>query len=391
MCDAVSSLKSSVILVALSLLPGAIASYTSLGLAVAAAVIYLGYRQIPSERLARLTSIIETTETQLKKAKSICARAMASLTEVEEQLLHAKRTASETKVRLLKIDEKEYWMEYLRTIREITQSIEDCGLDVKDIQTDILIIMEEETQRKISEGVGEARSVLATIHSVLPHVPRKIRRRRGAQSPDQSIFGIQHLERLAVLKCDYLRDSKVPCWKPKTSLHLQYEQPSLLPEICRHSGSTLPRTLRRHFLHWPSLRTRVHGGFPNVPPAPSERLTRLEARLVANSQLLDEAKEACRLRATRSLLELEERLLRLRFSGNFQSCLRGHCAVIRTKRAGSEGKIRLLKAEEQETWTVYLQTIREVMQTTSECGTDMKEIRTDVLVSTLILYAKEHR
>ncbi|KAJ7607529.1 hypothetical protein FB45DRAFT_1040211 [Roridomyces roridus] len=163
-----SSLKSSVILVALSLLPGAIASYTTLGLAVAAAVIYLGYRQLPSERLGRLASIIEATETQLKNAKSICARAMASLTEVEERLLHAKSTASETKVRLLKLDETESWMDYLRTIRGIIQSIADCGLDVKDIQTDILkIVMEEETQRKISEGIGEARSVLATIHSAL--------------------------------------------------------------------------------------------------------------------------------------------------------------------------------------------------------------------------------
>ncbi|KAJ7607512.1 hypothetical protein FB45DRAFT_1011280 [Roridomyces roridus] len=194
MCNTVSSLKSSAILVTLSLLPGAIASYTTLGLAVAAAVIYLGYRQLPSERLGRLASIIEATETQLKNAKSISARAIASLTEIEERLLQAKREASETKVHLLKVDEKESWMDYLRTIREIIQSIADCGLDVKDIQTDIWIVMEEETQRKISEGVGEARSVLATIHSALPHAPRKIRRRRGAQSTDQSMSEEKYAE-----------------------------------------------------------------------------------------------------------------------------------------------------------------------------------------------------
>ncbi|KAJ7607558.1 hypothetical protein FB45DRAFT_947911 [Roridomyces roridus] len=187
MCDAISSLESAATVWAPSILPQAVLSYTGISIVLALAIFYMAYRQIPSEKLARLTSQMGVDEKLLDEAKTRCPRTMRGLLELEERLLQVKRTASEVKIRLLKAEEEEVWKDYLQTIREVMQTISDCRIDMKEIRTDILVIMEEETQRKLSEGVNKTRVTLATIYTPILHVPLNIRRRRGARPESISV------------------------------------------------------------------------------------------------------------------------------------------------------------------------------------------------------------
>ncbi|KAJ7455021.1 hypothetical protein B0H11DRAFT_259738 [Mycena galericulata] len=87
MCDTISSLKSSAIFWALSLVPGAIASYTGFSVTCASLGIYFLQRQRPSEKLGRLEDAIKLTEETLERAQMSGLRRFVALEGLERRLL----------------------------------------------------------------------------------------------------------------------------------------------------------------------------------------------------------------------------------------------------------------------------------------------------------------
>ncbi|KAJ7726810.1 hypothetical protein DFH07DRAFT_945959 [Mycena maculata] len=171
MCDPVASLKSSAIFWLTSLLPATVGSYTGLGLTSASLAIYIIHRQSPPERLRRLKDTIKASEEILAHAKSECSRDFASLMSMDRHLLEAKLSASQIQSRIWKAASEENWKDYVQTVWEILQSINKCAKEVREIQRDALLTIEDERQRQISEGIEESWKVqAAVVHSPTYHV-----------------------------------------------------------------------------------------------------------------------------------------------------------------------------------------------------------------------------
>ncbi|KAJ7607539.1 hypothetical protein FB45DRAFT_1131338 [Roridomyces roridus] len=184
MCDIATAVKSATFLWVLPLLPNAIASYTGIAVGLASTAIYIAYRQTPSQKLGRLQEAITATADMLNNAKVECVRSSATMLYLEDRLLQAQLTASETQVKLLKARDEETWTEYFDTLRQIVDDTNNCTVDVREIHIETLLALEEEKQRKISSGMRETREVLSAIQSPI-HLgpdPRATRRRVEAVS-----------------------------------------------------------------------------------------------------------------------------------------------------------------------------------------------------------------
>ncbi|KAJ7607538.1 hypothetical protein FB45DRAFT_1011294 [Roridomyces roridus] len=185
MCDIIevaTAVRSASLLWALPLLPNVIASYTGLALGFVSTAIYIAYRQTPSQKLGRLQDAITATADVLNGAKQDCARSSATMLDLEDRLLQAQLTASETQVKLLKARDEETWTEYFDALRRIIEETNKCAADVRDIPIEMLLALEKEKQRKISLGMKETREVLAAIQSPIRPDPRTARRRGEAAS-----------------------------------------------------------------------------------------------------------------------------------------------------------------------------------------------------------------
>ncbi|KAF8192756.1 hypothetical protein K438DRAFT_1935015 [Mycena galopus ATCC 62051] len=101
-----------------------------LGLGAASAVIiYAATHQSPSHTLRRVEDAINVVKEIVKYAKANCAR-------------------DQIHTRLLETGGVEAWEEYLRNIRGILQSMNECAGKVKKIQTSTLLTIEAERQRQ---------------------------------------------------------------------------------------------------------------------------------------------------------------------------------------------------------------------------------------------------
>ncbi|KAJ7704044.1 hypothetical protein B0H17DRAFT_1193961 [Mycena rosella] len=171
MCDAVSTLQTSFILGALSLVPGNTSPYITIGLASVLLAVYAVHHYGPTQRLARLEDAIMATETILEGAKLDCARDHMTLVGRGRRLLEAKLSASNIQTKILQVRDGT-WEEYFQAIKEIMEMITECAKDVKAIQTSTLVTIEAERQRRLSEGIKESHEVFnAVVRSPTPSEP----------------------------------------------------------------------------------------------------------------------------------------------------------------------------------------------------------------------------
>ncbi|KAJ7474819.1 hypothetical protein FB451DRAFT_1174249 [Mycena latifolia] len=163
MCDnAYYTLQSSIVIWALSLIPGSIFCYVILALACASLMIYAAHRIRPSTRLERLNNALTTTTEILARAKSECLRDLLDLADKETVLLQVKLSASKIQTRLLEARDAS-WETYLHKIRAISHSLDRCERQVRELQTSTLLIIESENQRKLAEHINESREIVNMV------------------------------------------------------------------------------------------------------------------------------------------------------------------------------------------------------------------------------------
>ncbi|KAJ7704080.1 hypothetical protein B0H17DRAFT_1127096 [Mycena rosella] len=176
MSNPTSTLQTSLLFGALSMLPGNTFPYIALGLASASLGAYAVQHYSPSQRLLRLEHAITATEEILAGAKLNCARDHMTLIERGGLLLEAKLSASEIQTKILEPRDKTR-EEYFQAFKEIMEDISKCTKDVKEIQTATLLTIEAERQRKLSEGIKDSEDVFnAVVRSPTRHAQLPSRR-----------------------------------------------------------------------------------------------------------------------------------------------------------------------------------------------------------------------
>ncbi|KAF7356282.1 hypothetical protein MVEN_00960000 [Mycena venus] len=168
MCDTVST---SIIMATLSLVPNK--GYILLGLGSASLLIYAANRQRPSHKLGQVEGKIKVAEEILKRAKASSARNHVEMMDDTSRLLEAKISASKIRDRLLKTQSVTTWkelVEYLQDLRDISQRINQCAKEVKEVHTSTLLTIEAERRRQFSEGIKECRELQDTVVAHTPLV-----------------------------------------------------------------------------------------------------------------------------------------------------------------------------------------------------------------------------
>ncbi|KAJ6492841.1 hypothetical protein C8R47DRAFT_1070365 [Mycena vitilis] len=171
MCgDEIPDLKYSLLLSVPALIPGTIWRYACIALALASLVLFIARHQAPARKFKMLEDAIKATEEVLQRAKTM-PTTMGSHTEIIDasyRLLQVKLSASKIQSRMLEMHE-DTWKAYLKGLRANLLFIRHSAVEVKDIQTAMLrpfrgqILIEEEHQRKLTEGIKESRGVLSTV------------------------------------------------------------------------------------------------------------------------------------------------------------------------------------------------------------------------------------
>ncbi|KAJ7904158.1 hypothetical protein B0H13DRAFT_1881648 [Mycena leptocephala] len=161
MCDTVSP---SIIFGVLALVPGTISRYVCLALAFVSFIFFAAGHQGLAEKLIQLEDVIEALEEILERAKtaSSYARNHVEVIDAGCRLLQVKLSASKIQCNLLAM-RSATWKIYLTNMRPILHSIDQCAKEVKEIHAAMLLIIEEERQRKLTEGIIESQEVLGTV------------------------------------------------------------------------------------------------------------------------------------------------------------------------------------------------------------------------------------
>ncbi|KAJ7863256.1 hypothetical protein B0H13DRAFT_1095005 [Mycena leptocephala] len=161
MCDTVST---SIIFGALALLPGTTSRYVFLALASASVIFFAARHQGPAQKLIKLEDAIRAFEEMLERAKAASnyARNHIEVVDAGCRFLQVKLSASKIQSNLLAM-RSATWKTYFKSIRATLRSIDQCTKEVKEIQTAMLLIIEEERQRKLTEGINESQEVLSVV------------------------------------------------------------------------------------------------------------------------------------------------------------------------------------------------------------------------------------
>ncbi|KAJ7903874.1 hypothetical protein B0H13DRAFT_2274802 [Mycena leptocephala] len=161
MCDTVST---SIIFGALALVPGTASRYVFLALASAAFIFLAARHQGPAQKLTRLEGGVRTLEDILERAKAASnyTRNHMEVIDAGCRLLQVKLSASKIQYNLLDMHSAT-WKASFKNIRTILCTIDQCAKEVKEIHTAMLLIIEEERQRKLTEGIKESQEVLGTV------------------------------------------------------------------------------------------------------------------------------------------------------------------------------------------------------------------------------------
>ncbi|KAJ7202524.1 hypothetical protein GGX14DRAFT_570630 [Mycena pura] len=163
MSDNTLSIQSSILVAGLALVPGNIARYICLGFLLALLVYHAARRQTPAAKINALTAAIASANELLTRAPSSSASDLSSMH--QELLLRlAEKFKSQIQCRLLEI-ESNGWKEYFRDVRALLKGIDKCIKDIKRIQTNIQLSIEQDTQRKLDDEIQKCRAMLAAIHA----------------------------------------------------------------------------------------------------------------------------------------------------------------------------------------------------------------------------------
>ncbi|KAJ7347860.1 hypothetical protein DFH08DRAFT_808640 [Mycena albidolilacea] len=162
MRDILDTLQSSLLLWTLSLIPSNIFHYGALGGASVFLVVYAVHSNLPSAKLSRVYEIITVVEELLTRAKDKCTRDYSFLAESETLLLRVKLSASRAYSQLLEADNMS-WKSYLQNIISISHSLVMCERELHHIRTTLLLLMEGEHQRKLSEELSESTNIVVQV------------------------------------------------------------------------------------------------------------------------------------------------------------------------------------------------------------------------------------
>ncbi|KAJ7881334.1 hypothetical protein B0H14DRAFT_3857802 [Mycena olivaceomarginata] len=144
MRDILDTLQSSLLLWTLSLIPSNI------------------FITVLSAARRRVHEIITVVEELLTRAKDKCTRDYSFLAESETLLLRVKLSASRAYSQLLEADNMS-WKSYLQNIISISHSLVMCERELHHIRTTLLLIMEGEHQRKLSEELSESTDIVVQV------------------------------------------------------------------------------------------------------------------------------------------------------------------------------------------------------------------------------------
>ncbi|KAJ7708247.1 hypothetical protein B0H17DRAFT_1031989 [Mycena rosella] len=208
MCDnAVYTLQSSVLILALSAIPSTIVLYTILALVCASFVIYAAHHELPSTRLIRLNNVITAVKDILARAKSECLRDHLVIAYEEEDLIRVidspfmirvELSMSNIQTGLLEARDAP-WTIFIHKMWTIWHSLDKCERKVREIQKSLLLILEAEHHRKLAENLNESReAVNAVVQS--PKTPKN--RRRGQGTVDGPINSRAALNPSRISACE---------------------------------------------------------------------------------------------------------------------------------------------------------------------------------------------
>ncbi|KAJ7708243.1 hypothetical protein B0H17DRAFT_1191719 [Mycena rosella] len=186
MCDnAVYTLQSSVLILALSAIPGTIVLYTILALICVSFVIYAAHHELPSTRLIRLINVITAVKDILARAKSECLRDHLVIAYEEEDLIRVELSMSNIQTGLLEARDAP-WKIFIHKMWTIWHSLDKCERKVREIQKSMLLILEAEHHRKLAENLNESREAVNAVVQSPGHSRRSTQFARNFE-PKQDI------------------------------------------------------------------------------------------------------------------------------------------------------------------------------------------------------------
>ncbi|KAJ7857493.1 hypothetical protein B0H14DRAFT_2578382 [Mycena olivaceomarginata] len=147
---------------------------TALGLLLAAAILCKIHLQPPSVQLSQLAVSLNHTEEYIQEATVEAHRSYSKLRDQRQCLCEVAKTASCIKCRILRSETKAFSWKGFRSLskdigecitrfRSLSNEIGECIRCVKDIRTDVELILEAERQRKLAGDPTETPLTLAVI------------------------------------------------------------------------------------------------------------------------------------------------------------------------------------------------------------------------------------
>ncbi|KAJ7464709.1 hypothetical protein B0H11DRAFT_2050914 [Mycena galericulata] len=162
--NSITQLLSSLLLGSLSLIPNDTLRYIMLLILACFAIIHALYLQHPSTQLRQLEAKIKKAEELVQEAKLYCVRDFLRLAQQGMRLLEVKRAMSTVKCCMLDTNTST-WKNY----RLVSRDIAHCAKNVQMIRTAVQFMLEGERQRRYTEDINEAETMLARSGIVAYH------------------------------------------------------------------------------------------------------------------------------------------------------------------------------------------------------------------------------
>ncbi|KAJ7834865.1 hypothetical protein B0H14DRAFT_2590610 [Mycena olivaceomarginata] len=164
----------SILLAVIALIPDHGVRYTVLGLLLAAVILCTIHLQSPPMQLCQLAVSLNQTEEYIQEATVEAPQSYSELRDQRRRLCEVAKTASRIKCRILRSERKAFsWKgfrllskdigEHITRFRSLSNEIGECIRCVKDIRTDVELILEAERQCKLAGDPTETPSTLAVI------------------------------------------------------------------------------------------------------------------------------------------------------------------------------------------------------------------------------------
>ncbi|KAF7369759.1 hypothetical protein MVEN_00307700 [Mycena venus] len=182
-----NTISTPIFLWALAPIPGNTLRFIVLGLVAASLFIYAVNRQRPLHKLGRVEDAIEVAEEILQYAKANCPRDHVQLMENEGRLLEAKLSAFKIQTRLLKTRNDTTWKKYLQNLWGILQSVNECAVKMKEIETSMLLTIQSEHERRLFADIKDSREIRESITSSTRRSHTSTRRRFGSVSSGNTV------------------------------------------------------------------------------------------------------------------------------------------------------------------------------------------------------------